>query len=1568
MFEWDVAGVKFFGGDTVYQSHINPVSFIPKVSITLPDGVVCNIVGNNQITIHGPPIPLFNAQPIVLCDGPGKSQLMDITPNTQSRNWIVDGKNYSNTPLTIEHDFFTVGMKTVSLIVTDIFGCKGVKTFIDTIEVLPKLEFDFDADTKQGCIPQSVNFSVTNDPSSVYSKKYYWDFPGATNERDSGLTPPARTYDKVGSYDVILTVVLSNGCTYTKEKKGFVKFGDVTDLDLSTSKKTSCLKTDIELTQTVPNLPGNLSWSYSGVPVTVVSSSDNSQTIQGTRSGDLSITVTHNHHGCISTKEFKDFVELKGVKADFSSPNRYHCEVPHLVDLNNSSDPMDANSLTYEWTIIDENGANTQTSTVENPSFTFTTLPAIYDVKLVVKGDNGCTDTLTKKGYIWQDSLKTKFVAAPKIGCVGQEIKFNNRTKPSSWMSSDRFKWYFYDLDNVTIRDSSDLRSPTHVYDKVGFYDVWVTGWNGIGCKDTLLKRDEVEIIDPVVDFEVVNPIVCVREPMKLIGKTSPERAKFSHKWTFVDKTNSGIEYSFDGEIVDAVISRPGEYWLFYEPSIAGGCKGKDSTEVYVNGLRTDVSLDKNSGCEPTSIHPILNFRYDYHKGQPTASYTYKWSIKPSVNTSINNAALSNPECTFNEAGNYRIYYTITNSTGCDYSGKSEEIVIGIMADNIISNSKICYGDTFNLINTSIGNPTDIKFELEPSVPFSVIETGIDTFKIFCDVPGSYVLKQIIGKDNMCFDTISKPVHVIKTTVKFTTADSFLSCAPIYVEFETDGENIDSLFWDFGNGTKKATKDLNAGVIYNKNTLVTDGYDIELIAKSKEGCMDTMIKPDYVVVSGPIPDFKMYNIIGCEPLEVKVIDRSLNAKRTYFNYNDGSSLDSTKVDSTIGIHLYYNVSKSLAQKVQPSLIVYDSLGCVASLQNDEITVYKVPQINAQFPYDTFGCVDFNFAFSDEGTYSSSWLWELDGNEVSTNQKDSVLISNHSNHDLRLISSNIYCSDTVNQIIIGLENPKVNFSLIGEICSKLADFEGVISTDNNVSISSYLWSFGENNVSNDQTLKPQYQYQTKGQKDVVLRAYLDNGCSDSISKQYTVLDESDIDTSIINFISFTDNYVLEIDYTASKYKKFKAYQLDRSDGKKILINSIDKLIRKDTFLNLPNPSCYIIKVLDSCDASGRESVSHCFINLTVNSSAEFVNQLDWTHYVGWNDIKSYNVYRRVKNESNHFDLIANVNGDVNSYRDTGLCNLDYEYYVQAIHPNELFKSNSYRVTNRPLYSSNPFISNVKNVTVSDEKEIRILWNKSKFTNNAGYELDKYQDGENSFMYSIALDNNSDTLFVDKDVRTSSNSYVYYLYEIDNCLEKNQSNREGKSILLKGYSADDGFHLYWTKYRQWETGVNKYNLLNFDIDDQQNRILIGSTNPTDTLFHDSVRYKDYIGTQTCYQVYGMNDIGDTSYSNVVCIFGDPKILVPNAYTPNKDGKNDLFRPHTKYFNDGSVIGDYWFSIYNRWGEKVFETNDVSEGWDGKFMGKDCQQGVYVYQIKAKALTGKIFNEKGTVTLLM
>jgi gliding motility-associated-like protein len=83
--------------------------------------------------------------------------------------------------------------------------------------------------------------------------------------------------------------------------------------------------------------------------------------------------------------------------------------------------------------------------------------------------------------------------------------------------------------------------------------------------------------------------------------------------------------------------------------------------------------------------------------------------------------------------------------------------------------------------------------------------------------------------------------------------------------------------------------------------------------------------------------------------------------------------------------------------------------------------------------------------------------------------------------------------------------------------------------------------------------------------------------------------------------------------------------------------------------------------------------------------------------------------------------------------------------------------------------------------------------------------------------------------------------------------------------------------------------------------------------------------------------------------------PYIWVPNSFSPNGDGLNDVFKPQAQ------KIRDYELTVYNRWGERVFQSAKVSEGWDGTFEGKQAQPGVYLYQI-----VYKLRNEEGTIRL--
>lgn len=93
----------------------------------------------------------------------------------------------------------------------------------------------------------------------------------------------------------------------------------------------------------------------------------------------------------------------------------------------------------------------------------------------------------------------------------------------------------------------------------------------------------------------------------------------------------------------------------------------------------------------------------------------------------------------------------------------------------------------------------------------------------------------------------------------------------------------------------------------------------------------------------------------------------------------------------------------------------------------------------------------------------------------------------------------------------------------------------------------------------------------------------------------------------------------------------------------------------------------------------------------------------------------------------------------------------------------------------------------------------------------------------------------------------------------------------------------------------------------------------------------------------------------------ICGDPDIFVPNTFTPNKDGVNDLL------FVRGRNITDLEFLVFDRWGEKVFETLDQSTGWDGTFKGEAVGPAVFVYHLTAVCADGQRYFTKGNVTVI-
>jgi gliding motility-associated-like protein len=87
----------------------------------------------------------------------------------------------------------------------------------------------------------------------------------------------------------------------------------------------------------------------------------------------------------------------------------------------------------------------------------------------------------------------------------------------------------------------------------------------------------------------------------------------------------------------------------------------------------------------------------------------------------------------------------------------------------------------------------------------------------------------------------------------------------------------------------------------------------------------------------------------------------------------------------------------------------------------------------------------------------------------------------------------------------------------------------------------------------------------------------------------------------------------------------------------------------------------------------------------------------------------------------------------------------------------------------------------------------------------------------------------------------------------------------------------------------------------------------------------------------------------------------IFIPNIFSPNGDLNNDVFyvRSHT--------IAEMTFCIYNRWGEKVFESKDINKGWDGTYKNEKCNTSVFVYYLEATLVDGRKVGRQGNVTLV-
>ncbi len=261
---------------------------------------------------------------------------------------------------------------------------------------------------------------------------------------------------------------------------------------------------------------------------------------------------------------------------------------------------------------------------------------------------------------------------------------------------------------------------------------------------------------------------------------------------------------------------------------------------------------------------------------------------------------------------------------------------------------------------------------------------------------------------------------------------------------------------------------------------------------------------------------------------------------------------------------------------------------------------------------------------------------------------------------------------------------------------------------------------------------------------------------------------------------------------------------------------------------------------------------------------------------------------------------------------------------------------------------------------NEKNIILQWkllNAPRY--NSNFEIWRRSAFSNGLFAFVDSVSKNDSVFIHKFQNTNQMAYEYYV-KIRNLCGDQILAPYHRNILLTGHKANDDNYavvLNWNKYFGWSS-VKRYELYRRLGDN-------GDYQLYDLYTDTSAAYKNgFDSYYQCYRIKAIENVGgyeQISWSNEFCFGFDPIVWIPNAFTPDGNGLNDLYEIFT------ASIKEFHIQIYDRWGEKLFESDDPHVSWDGTFKDKTCQMDAYIYMIQYKGFDNKRIIKNGTVTLL-
>lgn len=500
----------------------------------------------------------------------------------------------------------------------------------------------------------------------------------------------------------------------------------------------------------------------------------------------------------------------------------------------------------------------------------------------------------------------------------------------------------------------------------------------------------------------------------------------------------------------------------------------------------------------------------------------------------------------------------------------------------------------------------------------------------------------------------------------------------------------------------------------------------------------------------------------------------------------------------------------------------------------------------------------------------------------------------------------------------------------------------------------------------------------------VRLILPQGCtmSSNVSGDYFA-DNTHPSTSYITAVSTDINGDGSIQWDASSSEDTDGYWIYECDGSNTSIIQYVNGGASNEFIDVlaqsnAGPLSYAIAAVDAC---GNTDTTICatsmFLQVLPYEECDDHVDLSWTPYFSWNSPPSYYIIHRALSPDNQYSNdtyvpIDTVNGtNVLNYADFQFLPGGWNFYrieaVDTVLNHRAFSNIKGAQINEEIP---PSFVRITSVNVLSEKSIEVQVTMSPTSSTFRYVLQRFDDEMLEWDEVMTYDaqNVSSIRFEDVDLATDVFAYTYRVMVFNGCGVLKDTTYSAKSILLNGLASQEllANNLVWTGYHYWPEGIDGYDVIRRVGRWGSEEFVIEILPGANLRFEDDL--SDFTDTsgEFCYRVDATMSAADgTTYrsmSNEICLSLEPVIWIPTAIMIG--GNNDEFFPVISYAD----LSNYHLVVFSRWGDVMFETNNIDEHWDGTFNGKIVPNDIYMYALTVDDGRGQAIQRNGTLTVLV